>query len=47
MPYATSIIIKEEDCEEEEKLRGELDIGTKKVILYVGGLYFASLSDYK
>lgn len=38
MPYASNIIIKEEDYEEEEKLRGELDIGTKKVILYTGRL---------
>ena len=38
MPYASNIIIKEEDYAKEEKLRGGLDIGTKKVILYVGRL---------
>jgi len=38
MPYASNIIIKEEDYKEEKKLRGRFDIGTKKVILYVGRL---------
>ena len=38
MPYASNVIIKEQDYEEEEKLRGRLGIGTRKVILYVGRL---------
>lgn len=38
MPYASNVIIKKEDYEEEKKLRGRFDIGTKKVILYVGRL---------
>jgi len=38
MPYASNIIIKEEDYEEEKKLRGRLGIGTKKVLLCVGRL---------
>ena len=46
MPYASNIIIKEEDYKEEAKLRGELDIGTKKVILYVGQLVKQKGIDY-
>jgi len=46
MPYASSIIIKDEDYEEEKKLRGGLDIRTKKVILYVGRLVKQKGVDY-
>lgn len=38
MPNASNITIKKEDCEEKDKLREKLDIGSKKVILYVGRL---------
>ncbi len=46
MPYASNIIIKEDDYKEEEKLREKLSIGTKKVILYIGRLVKQKGVDY-
>ncbi len=38
MPYARSLTLNEEDYERKEKLHQQLDIGNKKVVLYVGRL---------
>ncbi len=46
MPYASNITIREEDYGAAEKLRGELGIGTGKVILYVGRLVQQKGIDY-
>lgn len=38
MPYASNIVIKEDDYQEAKRIRDALNIGTKKVALYVGRL---------
>lgn len=46
MPYASNIIIQGEDYENKERLKEKLNIGTKKVILYVGRLAKQKGVDY-
>jgi glycosyltransferase involved in cell wall biosynthesis len=46
MPNASSIIIKKEDYEEKENLRKRFNIGTRRVILFVGRLIKQKGVDY-
>ena len=46
MPYASNVIIKEGDYEDKERLKEKLNIGSKKVILYVGRLAKQKGVDY-
>ena len=46
MPYASNIVIREDDYQEAKRTRDALDIGAKKVILYVGRLVKQKGVDY-